>query len=583
MANGVLRWVGAVLALAGLVLLCGVAPGGAGAGGASVSRSGGGVVVRTDRGVVRGAVVGGVRVFQGIPYARPPVGALRWREPRPVVAWRGVRDATRPGDRCAQLGADGRLVSRSSEDCLYLNVTAPRGGGAVGRSGGRLRAGAGEYGFRRPVVVFLHGGAFSSGAGSDYGARRLAVEGGVVVVTVNSRLGVFGYFGHRGLVGSGTFGLVDQQAALRWVRDNAVAFGGDPRRVTLAGQSSGGAGVCGQLVSPAARGLFQRAVVQSGSCAQNWPGGVMTPGGEPLSYWAPRSVVDARGRQAAVRLGCGAGRRGGVRGDRAVVACLRRVTDLPRLLGENGGFLRLAFRTPALPLDPMTALRRGRFNRVPVLQGNTRDEHRVFAALFDDGRITPGRYRALLGAVFGPQLADRVRRVYPVGAYVGEARRSRFRWPATLAWAAVGTDRGWVCPTLAADRLLARQVSVYSYEFADLKAPDMTGIPAPGFPSGAGHGSELPYLFDLGGSWHRLDASQRRLAGRMVGYWARFARTGDPNGPGLPGWEPFTGSAAHGGTLSLGPGAPGGRGGIAPVDAAAEHHCGFWRAVGATG
>jgi para-nitrobenzyl esterase len=500
---------------------------------AGVSRPAG-PVAHTDLGPVRGIAGQRVQQFQGIPYAQPPTGALRWSLPARPRPWTKVRDAHQPGPACAQLDDKGALVARSSEDCLYLNVTAPRG--AV----------------RRPVMVYLHGGAFSSGAGSDFDARRLAVTGDVVVVTVNSRLGVFGFFGHPGLPGSGTYGLADQQAALRWVRANAAAFGGDPRNVTLFGESSGGASVCAQLTSPAAAGLFQRAIIQSGSCLQHWPRNVMAPGLGAISYWASIADVQARGAKAAAELGCAR---------QPQPACLRRL-EAVKLLAMNGRFTQPAYGTPVLPDEPVAALRSGAFHRVPVMQGNTRDEHRLFASLFDMQKpIDDARYRALLKTAFGARLARRVHAEYPPRAYPGRSGSA-----AALAWARVGTDAGWVCPTLAADRLLARHVPVFSFEFADPDVPDIVGLLPKGYPPGAYHGSELPLLFDIKDTPITLSPAQRELSTRMIRYWSAFAAEGDPHTTGLPRWTAFPATQALDSTPR----------GISRVDAGTTHRCAFW-------
>ena len=189
---------------------------------------GDGRVVQTDKGAVRGTVTETYRTFGNIPFAAPPVGENRWRDPRPVAPWEGVRDATTPAPMCAQNADLGQPIGSEIEDCLYLNVTTPAK--AAKKS--------------RPVMVWIHGGSFTSGSGSLYDARWLATKNDVVVVTINYRLGVFGYFGYPGLPGSGAFGIADQQAALRWVQRNARAFGGDARNVTVFGESAGGLSVC---------------------------------------------------------------------------------------------------------------------------------------------------------------------------------------------------------------------------------------------------------------------------------------------------------------------------------------------------
>ena len=191
----------------------------------------------------------GVREYLGVPFAAPPVGSLRWAPPQPPAPWSGTHDATHPAKMCAQ----GTVAN---EDCLYLNITVPRGPGK--RS-------------PKPVMVWVHGGGLSVGAGSTYDPRRMATEGDVIVVTIDFRLNVFGFFAYEGLAGSGTFGFQDQQAALRWVERNIAAFGGDPHNVTLFGESGGGVGTCAQLTSPAAVGLFDKVIMQSGGCSTSWP------------------------------------------------------------------------------------------------------------------------------------------------------------------------------------------------------------------------------------------------------------------------------------------------------------------------
>ncbi|WP_343964129.1 carboxylesterase/lipase family protein [Kribbella koreensis] len=485
------------------------------------------VVVRTGKGLVRGTADASTRVFQGIPYAARPE---RWTLPRPAAAWTGVRDASRPGPMCSQLDAEGKVDPRSSEDCLFLNVTTPAGRGAG----------------RRPVIVWFHGGGWASGNGADYEARSLSRIGDAVVVTVNSRLGIFGFFGYPGLTDGGTFGLADQQASLRWVRANARAFGGDPANVTIMGESSGGASVCAQLVSPRSAGLFQRAVIESGSCLQHWAPNVMVPDNDAIEYWAPRSELARNGRTTGTELGC------------ADLACLRGTPDVEGLLNHNALFGTPAYGTPILPVDPRRALKAGLVHRVPVLQGNTRDEHRYFARFFeDDAPMTAAEYRANLVKSFGRAMAAQIEKRYPVRAYPSPL----------IAWATVTTDSSWVCPTAEASRLLARRTPVYSFSFDDPHAAVLEGTFPAGYPAGAYHGSEVAYLFDFGPA-APMTATQRGLSGQMIRYWTNFARSGDPNGPGLPRWPAFAGGPT---TQSLAPGR------IGQVDLAVAHKCSAWK------
>ncbi|MCT9093372.1 carboxylesterase family protein [Streptomyces sp. ASQP_92] len=479
-------------------------------------------VVRTSAGAVRGSVHEGYRLFQGIPYAAPPVGALRWTPPRPAAPWSGVRDATRPGPACAQ--AAGEVPGGStSEDCLYLNVTAP------------LDATARRP---RPVIVWLHGGGFTSGAASSYDAHRMAVGGDVVVVSVNYRLGALGFLARAGLPGSGTFGLADQQAALRYVRDTIGAFGGDPRNVTLAGQSAGSYAVCAQLASPSAAGLFQRAIMQSGPCT-----------GGPARPFAPYAVAPAVARTAGSELAATVGCAGAA----DVLGCLRRV-PVSRLLAAQGADAHPSYGTALLPRDPAEAVASGRMARVPMLIGANHDEGTIWAAgLMAAGiSVTPANWRAVAGGfVPDPARADEVVRSYPVHGTDGGP-----------VFGAVIGDADYACPALRTGSLLAAHRTVWRYEFADPAPPRPTPAPPP-FALGATHTTELPYLFDLGGRARDMTEGQHRLADTMIGYWTRFARSGDPNGGGAPHWSRSE-------VQSLAPGRTG------PVRPGGDHHCALW-------
>ncbi|MGA8116721.1 MAG: carboxylesterase family protein [Actinocatenispora sp.] len=499
-----------------------------------------GPVARTAAGSVRGTSTHDVAHYRGVPYAAPPVGTRRWRPPQPARPWSGVRSATRSGPACAQ----GAGMPDASEDCLYLDVTVPH----PERTG------------HRPVMVWLHGGGLSEGVGSDYDPTRLAVQGDVVVVTVDFRLGIFGFFGHAGLPGSGTFGLADQQAALRWVRQNIAAFGGDRHNVTLFGQSGGAVATCAQLTSPSSAGLFDKAILESASCDFGWTKSALTPGGAAGSFFHPVADVRQRGATAAGELKCDRS------SDRAELDCLRKL-DTHQFDDQDPEFAAAATGTPLLPLPPDQALRLGAFHRVPVISGSTHDEHRLTAGILELATIpiTAEQYPGLLKESFGDD-APAVLRRYPLSRYGGNA---------ALAWSAVFTDRIWVCTQDQAASAMSRRVPTYSYEFADEHALPFVDLPAD-FDPGASHGSELPSLFDLAGrptiGGDRYTDDQRRLAGTMIGYWTTFARTGNPNRAGLPTWPRAVPGAADSRALRLAPG----KGGIAPVDAYAEHQCAAW-------
>jgi para-nitrobenzyl esterase len=499
-----------------------------------------GPIVVTGSGAVRGTVGADHRSFQGIPYAQPPVGESRWAPPRPAARWSGTRDATKRGNDCAQTAGFLGDAPSDSEDCLYLNVTTPR------RLDGR----------KVPVMFFVHGGGFYSGSGALYRAERLAADGEVVVVTFNYRLGVFGFLAHPSLgVRAGNFGLEDQQSALRWVRSNAASFGGDPDNVTLIGESAGSVSTCAHLAAPSSAGLFRRAVMQSGPCdlTTQWP--------YLDGSWLPRSrdVAEDQGRTLATAVGCA--------DPATAVACLRGASVSTLLAASAGGqgYGPVFGAGGLLPISPKQALATGRFNKVPVLHGTTRDEHRTFVGAieqFTGHVVTADDYRGDITAFFGDDAA-RVLTRYPLGDFDSPS----------LALAAVWTDSAWACTALATDRSLGRQVPTFAYEFADEQAPWSVDGPRPSFPTGAFHASELQYLFHDEQFPGPETAAQRRLSDQMIGYWTRFAHTGDPNGAGLPGWPQFHGTAGR--VQSLAPG----QGGIGPVDLGGEHRCDFWQTV----
>ncbi|MCC3767311.1 carboxylesterase/lipase family protein [Streptomyces sp. UNOC14_S4] len=514
-------------------------------------------VVTTDHGQVRGVGHGTYATYEGIPFAAPPTGRLRWQLPAPAANWRGVRDAGAPRERCAQQSPESPGKTVGSEDCLYLNVTTP-----TGRAAGKAAENPPDKptdkpaAKGRPVLVWVHGGGFTSGSGSDYAGERLAVRGDAVVVTVNYRLGMLGFFGHPALGGAPDFGLADQQAALRWVRANAAGFGGDPRNVTLFGESAGALSTCAQLVSPGSAGLFHKAVAQSGSCMTQIPAGATDPGGAAYSPWTPQNKVRDAGADAARRLGCADGAN--------ALACLRGLPLAKLVTPElTEAFSTVAYGNALLPERPERALEAGRFHRVPVVQGTNHDEMRLFVAQTLANHPIPdaNTYRTRLTGTFG-SAAGAIEALYPAAKYPSPA----------LAWSAVLTDRAWTCTTLRADRALAARVPTYGYEFSDPDAPVISGIPVvKGFPYGATHAFEMPYLFDIPAE-PAFTPAQRELSGRMADYWTRFARTSRPDPAGAPKWPAFQDKAPL--VLSLAPGA----GGIRALDPAVEHHCAFWDA-----
>lgn len=493
------------------------------------------VTVRLSSGDVRGHRRDGHLSFHGIPYAAPPVGDLRWRSPAPVEPWSGVRDATAPGSPAPQLAQPFDGVTSVDENCLTLNVTVPEGEGTG-----------------RPVLVWLHGGGGTSGTPAVYDPRRFAVSGDVVVVAPSFRLGVFACFGHPGLADGGTFGLQDQQAALRWVRREIARFGGDPENVTLIGESYGALTIVAHLVSPASAGLFHRAILQSaGTVMGSTPANTFIPGVPELPpMWCPAAELDQLGAAIAVE-------RGWVTpgsDPESALAQLRRV-EVADLLHASDVFIRPAFGGPILPESPAEALLAGRFHRMPLMLGTTRDEARFFVGIFADlagNPVTTESYPRLLAETFGDA----------AGEVAGRYALDRFPSP-SLAWARICTDRSWARPAWELGQAFAAHTDTWFYEFADEDAPPI--VPIAGFPTGAQHASELMYQFDFPGG-PPLPPAQRELADRMNRYWAAFAANGDPACTELPVWPDL----GTGHVQSLAPERIGG------TDYVVEHRLDFW-------
>ncbi|GLW08762.1 carboxylic ester hydrolase [Microtetraspora sp. NBRC 13810] len=481
-------------------------------------------LVSTDDGPVRGAATATVRTFQGIPYAAPPTGDLRWKGPRPVASWRAALDARKPRGACPQPSDQPIAIPSTNEDCLYLNVTTPAGPGRD-----------------LPVIVWIHGGSFVYGDGASYGAERLAARGKAVVVTVNYRLGAFGLMVHPGLDAPANLSLLDQRAALRWVRRNASAFGGDAGNVTIMGQSAGGFSVCGHLAAPGSAGLFQRAIVQSASCA-----------GSPD---APYDLKRARAAGVALAKAAGCPEQ------RTAERCLRRKSTAEVLAAAESGHegYRLVVDGEVLPKSPADAFATGKFNRVPVLYGSTHDEEagRIGSMEAMTGKpLTTGDYIKEVTSAFGGKAgkagkAGKVLAEYPVGAYGSPGE----------ALAAVMTDSGWATPVYDSQRALAPHVPLYAYELNEAESPYFRGFPRPSFPLGTGHMIDLAYLFE-NALFEPLTGPQARLADAMVDRWSRFARTGEP------GWRRFTPREPY--TQGLSSAA------IRRTDFAADHHYAFW-------
>ncbi|OLT13080.1 hypothetical protein BJF78_22770 [Pseudonocardia sp. CNS-139] len=413
----------------------------------------------------------------------------------------------------------------------------------------------------------MHGGGFNAGAGSDYDPRRLAEAGPMIVVTVNYRLGILGFFGLPGLDGSGAFGLMDQQVALGWVHRNIGAFGGDRENVTLAGESAGADSVCGQLASPGSVGLFQRAIMQSGGCSAANIVDVIRPGTGPAGdTWKPLPLVEAAGVSMSAALGCTDPDDDGDPDTDDLVTCMRALPAAPLVPG-GGFYWSPATGTPTLPRRPSDLVVDRDLRAMPVLAGTTRDEGTLFTNAFYDRAGTPltdSGFRAMLAAATPSQ-----------DAAAGRAYRVIDRSPGR-AWSDVVTDRGYACTSLATYRSLSSRAPLYAYELTDPSAPSPFVALPPDLADGVAHGAEVPYLFDLVPGQPAFSPDQQSLADELLQRWARFVTTGTPDGDGgvagATDWPPWTGD---GQVLTIG-----GAGDATEVrpaaDFAAAHRCALW-------
>jgi para-nitrobenzyl esterase len=480
-------------------------------------------VVRIDTGDVRGLAGWATQSFLGIPFAAPPVGVARWMPPAPAAAWRGVRDATQLAQPCATTGwGDGNRTT--NEDCLYLNVYKP----SDAKPGAAL-----------PVMVFLHGGGNVSGSSTIYDGVRMAEVAHAIVVIPANRLGVFGSLALASSGGNGgTFILQDNLAALRWVKRNVAAFGGNPADVTVSGESSGGTNVCVLMAAPSAAGLFRQAIVQSGLC-----------NGGPFEV---TSLGDAQAATMAFATSAGC--------TTDVDACLRAkpAGDLLDLWKAGSG---TAYGTTLLPLSTHASFASGHFNRVPLLIGFNRDEWWSFEH---------GLY-PLSAEGLQKQFADNFHgKAAAVSALYPEAN---FPHREYALGGAVG-DSLIICPSIAIAGLAAKYVPVSMYEFADRTTPPFKSLNLanaqprpPGYIGYAGHTAELEFLYAYQSAEGPLNAKQRRLGDAMIARWVAFNRATPPMWPAFSAQHPVVERIGADGAS------------FTPITSApADHHCDFWNA-----
>jgi para-nitrobenzyl esterase len=479
-----------------------------------------GPAVATDSGRVRGqftSAANDVLAYKGIPYAKPPVGDLRWREPQPAEKWDGVRDCFHFGNACPQrvdrlIASIPQLALNASqnEDCLYLNVWSP------------ARPAPGQ---KFPVMVWIHGGGYTTGAASQplYDGEALARRG-VVLVSMNYRLGPLGFLAHPALTkesprrASGNYGLLDQIEALRWVKRNAAAFGGDPERVTIFGESAGGGSVVCLMISPMARGLFHDAIVESGVARLS------------------RLHEGTNNRPSAEQMGAELIQKCGVTGA-SDVAELRKipvetlVKTFPSM--EVSATRQVSFRplggSATAPIvdgyvileEPRAVFAAGKESPVPLVVGHTRDEMSLFLSATPMPKTAADLHKRI-DEEFGPA-ASEIAALYPVKDDK-DIRAECWR---------LSTDVAWGAPTREFARLHAHNgYPTYRYVFSRGSKQGMLAA------LGAHHGCELAYVFGFGPQ-AKPDAADKKVVDIVQAYWANFATKDDPNGNGLPRWPRF--------------------------------------------
>jgi carboxylesterase type B len=463
--------------------------------------------VQTKSGPVRGTGTD-IVVFMGIPYAAPPTGNRRWRPPASPEPWTTVRDASRFGPQCPQqenfaprgasAGGTAAAPVASSEDCLTLNVWTPAKSGSE----------------RLPVMVWIHGGGFTIGSGSNpRSSGEMLAARGAVVVTFNYRLGALGFLAHPGLSResdrrvSGNYGLLDQIAALRWVRDNIAAFGGNSANVTVFGQSAGASSGAGALmVSPLARGLFHRVIAQSAGIGTIGPKARLRAAyyGLPPAETKGESLVPDIAKLRAM----------------SAAEVLATLPNAPTF--STDWHFGPVIDGYVLPDDPGVLLGTSGQAKVPLLIGYNADEAYFYR---NSSPRTLSGYRDFVGKLFPPEFADTVLARYPAAADA----------PAADAVLRMFSDFRFITPTVLTGRAASKVTPVYMYRFSRVSPLNRSTF------GGAGHGTEIPYVFDhITADESQNEEIDHTVSRAMAGAWVRFAKTGNPNGASLPQWPAYT-------------------------------------------
>jgi para-nitrobenzyl esterase len=507
-------------------------------------------IIDTPLGQIKGYLRHGAIEFRGIPYALPPIGERRWAGAVPAGPWQRLLDANDFKPACAQESRYGITDASNTEDCLYLNVSVPARDGWPAKGAPDSKP--------LPVIVWIHGGALVGGSSTQYRLDRLATGAQAAVVSVNYRLGVFGFLAHPSLDPdlNGGFGLEDVRLALRWVKHNIAAFGGDPTNVTVMGESAGALLICNLLATPdESAGLFEKAIILSANC---------------LYQLEHLDTGNAIGVEIAKTVGCA--------DPHSALECLRQQdTEVLLKAGQPTGFrpipLPPVIGTARLPEKARLVFKNSDFVRVPMIIGNTRDELRLYIGYEAQAghTVTLDNYEASLRRFYGDR-AKAVKQAYPPQSYSSAG--------AALGSAVSSFTPGFSvsqCLSVETAKLAARQTSVYLLDFAD-RTTEKRGIlipaePDPGLELGASHSSVLSYLFPGFSSTREttpgeLSAGSQASADALISHLGAFIRHGDPNTKGLPQWPPV---GNH--TIAL----RFDNEGIRPIDPDQTYQCEFWR------
>jgi para-nitrobenzyl esterase len=506
-----------------------------------------------------------------------------------AAPWKGVKKAIAFGPSCAQTTELGAFAGppNSNEDCLYLNVFVPNLGPAKRGLAVQL-----------PVMYWSYGGGEVAGETNDYDGSKLAYDGRTIVVTVNYRMNLFGFVAHPALDHEGhlfgNYGLLDQQLGLKWVKQNIAAFGGDPNNVTLFGQSAGSSNTGAEVLSPLAKGLFQKAIYESG----------------PIPTETPLGFAETKGTNFAVAAGCGSG------SDAATAACLRALpastisslagngityttvagapgattTGITQETGNSTYITGLVTDGTILPQPAIDQYQSGNFNHVPLIIGTVRDEA-VFGLApteyYEQPRaaVTEAQEQAYVSTTFsgnaGPGGSPPAYPAGTVAAVNAKYPLSNYATP-ELQWNAMQTPGLYVgaCKARHIDQIVGGQVPLYAYEFEDRTAPDYFP-PMPGFQSLAYHTSDIQYYFPLWhggdlGTPHPLNAKQKVLSDQLVAAWTNFAWTGNPNGVGNKPWPRYTSKSPTFFAENI---TPAGLSTLTDAQFSNEHQCAFWDSI----